>query len=86
MTNQSLDVRPLEDPEARLERSLIEDFLRSRGQDRSALEALPEEERAHLLAGASMYAAGKLAEIEARSRFVRGMHEARDGEGTGRVP
>ncbi len=39
-----------------------------------ALDALPEEQRMHLLQEASVYAAGKLTEVEARVHFVREIH------------
>ena len=68
------DVQRLEDPESLLERAFIEGFLRARGHDPGRLQVLPEDERMHLLQAASVYAAGKLAEVEARARFVREIH------------
>jgi hypothetical protein len=64
----------MQDPEAQLERALIGEFLQARGYDLRALDALPEDQRKHLLESASVYAAGKLAEIEARARFVHEVH------------
>ena len=74
MTVQKPDVHRLEDPESLLERAFIEEFLRARGHDPRGLAALPEDERMHLLQAASVYAAGKLAEVEARAHFVREIH------------
>jgi hypothetical protein len=68
------DVHGLEDPESLLERGFIEEFLRARGLDSGGLNALPEDQRLHLLREASVYAAGKLAEVEARAHFVREIH------------
>ncbi len=85
MTATDPDVHPMEDPERQLEKTLIDDFIRSRGHDPSALESLSEDERARLLTEASIHAAGKLAEVEARAHFVRNMHEAREEDGTGRL-
>jgi hypothetical protein len=65
---------PSEDPEARLERALIDEFLRRRGHDSVSVERLAERERTRLLQDASIYASGKLAEMEARARFVHELH------------
>ncbi len=62
------------DPEGRLEQTLIEEFLRARGLDSSALHALPDNEAKRVLTEASVYAAAKLAEIEARAHFVHEIH------------
>ena len=63
-----------EDPEAQLEKALIDEFLRARGLDSSALHALPAEEAKRVLADASTYAGTKLAEVESRARFVHEIH------------
>jgi hypothetical protein len=68
------DARAMEDPEGRLENALIEEFLRARGLDSSALHALPEGEAKRVLTEASVYAATKLAEVEARAHFVHSIH------------
>jgi hypothetical protein len=68
------DVRAMEDPEGQLETALIEEFLRARGVDSAALRALPDIEAKRVLSQASVYAAAKLAEIEARAHFVREIH------------
>jgi len=77
MTATYSDVRPMEDPEGRLELALIEEFLLGQGYDRRRLGALPEDQRGHLLGEASVYAAGKLAEIQSRAHYV---HEMRHQE------
>jgi len=74
MTATYLDVRPMEDPQGRLELALIEEFLLVRGYDPHRLGALPADERRHILEAASTYAAGKLAEIHARAHYVHDLH------------
>ena len=66
--------QPLQDPNGLLESELINEFLRMRGYDRQSLDRLPDDERRRLLRAASMHAAGKLTEIEARAHFVDGLH------------
>lgn len=74
MTARAPDARAMEDPEGQLESALIEEFLRARGFDSAALHMLPEDEAKRVLTEASVYAAGKLAEVEARARFVHEIH------------
>lgn len=74
MTPREPGERALEDPEAQLERALIEEFLRARGLDSVALLALPPDTAKRLLTEASMYAAMKLAEVESRAHFVHEIH------------
>jgi hypothetical protein len=74
-----LNVRPLQAPFGQLERSLIDEFLRARGYDPAGLDDLPDDERERLLTDASVYASGKLVEVEARSHFLDEMH--RDSSG-----
>jgi hypothetical protein len=45
MTAIDPDVHPSEDPERQLEKTLIDGFIRSRGHEPGALDALPEVER-----------------------------------------
>ena len=65
---------PMQDPEGPLERALIDEFLRTRGHDLQSVDALPELGRIRLQRQASIYAATKLAEIEARAHFVHELH------------
>ena len=73
-TVRDLDIRPVQDPESALERALIDEFLRMAGHDSASLRALPAAERDRLLQAASMYAADRLAEVEARARYVHALH------------
>jgi hypothetical protein len=74
MTAKEPGARAMEDPGGPLEKALIEEFLRARGLDSSALHALPEHEAKRVLTEASVYAAAKLAEVEARAHFVHEIH------------
>ncbi|SRR5258708_6780030 len=59
-----------EDPEAKLERALMEEYLRRKDHTFADLVLLSPDERRRLLREAATYAAGRLAEIGARSHFV----------------
>jgi hypothetical protein len=74
MANKNLDVRPMEDPEAQLERAFIDEYLRLHGHDPESVRALPEAQVITLLEAASIYAAGKLAEFESRAHYVHDIH------------
>jgi hypothetical protein len=63
-------------PLDQLERSLVHEYLLMRGHDEHSLSRLTEPERHELLKQASSYASGKLSEVELRSRFAHGLHEA----------
>jgi hypothetical protein len=66
--------QPMQDRNGPLESELISEFLRTRGYDLRSLERLPEDDRRRLLQQASMHAAGRLTEIEARAHFVHELH------------
>jgi hypothetical protein len=63
-----------EDPQGQLERAFIDEFLRLRGYDRVSLKLLPEQEVMLLMKQASVYASGKLTEVESRAHFVHEIH------------
>lgn len=54
-----------------LERQFIKDFLHSQGFPPGEILNLPDDQRRELFRLASRYASLKLAEIEARSKFVQ---------------
>ena len=56
-------------PEYDLERNLIAEYLRNKGYSMADLKELPEELANSLMKEACQFAAFKLAEIEARSKF-----------------
>ena len=68
------DVPPVDDFEAKLELLLIEQYLREHGHDLKELPTLERAERERLMRDASAYAAGRLAEIDARCHYVEDLH------------
>jgi hypothetical protein len=73
MTNP-IDVPPVDDPEAKLERAFVDQFLSQRGESRESLAALPEARRRAILAEARVYASERLAEVQARAHYVNELH------------
>lgn len=71
--------QPLESPLKKLEQSLIEDYLRTRGFDPHTVNELPQPQRDALLKDASVHASARLSEVEARSHLVEGMREGHPG-------
>jgi len=67
---------PMEDPQAQLERALMDEFLHVRGCDLATVERKPPAERRALLVGAAQYAAERLSEIDARAAYVHDLHGA----------
>ena len=64
----------MDDRTAALERELIEEYLRSRGQTRESVNALATSESTALLRAASEYASLRLAEMQARAHYVQEIH------------
>jgi hypothetical protein len=54
--------------------------LQSKGYTRADLKKLPEAEAKQLMKEASVYASGKLAELEERAQFLQELHDAYLGE------
>jgi hypothetical protein len=77
MTDRDTGIHPAEDPEGQLERAFIDEYLRLHGHDPATVRLLPEAEAIMLLEAASIYAGGKLAELESRAHYVHDIH-ARD--------
>jgi len=75
--SHDIDRAPIEDPNADLERALINDFIRARGYDPTRLHELPEDQRRHLLREAAAHAAGRLTEMEARAHYIDELHGQR---------
>jgi hypothetical protein len=65
----------MEDPEAKLERALMEEFLRRHKHSFSDLALLTPPERNHLLGEAVRYADARLAEIGARAHYIEDLHK-----------
>lgn len=64
-----------EDPMATLERAFIEEYLQRRGLSPADLHALPHDEATRLMKDASLYASGRLTEVESRAHYVHDMHD-----------
>jgi hypothetical protein len=73
-------VVPLEEPQAALERAFIDEYLRSRGYTLRTVHDLPAEQVKTLMREAAIYAAAKLAEVEARATYVHDIHGASSSE------
>jgi hypothetical protein len=65
---------PIEDPNAQLERAFMDEYLRTQGHQLRTLHALPADQVKTLLRAATLYAAVKLAEVEARASYVHDIH------------
>ena len=75
MRIEGFDGPAAEDPLAQLERAFIEEFLQRHGQSLSTVHQLPHEETMKLLKEASLYASGRLTEVESRAHYVSDMHD-----------
>lgn len=64
------DRTPMTDPEALLERSLIDEFLEAHGASLASLHSLPASQAEALLKEASRYASTRLMEVESRAKFI----------------
>ena len=72
--NDYRETQPMEEPLAQLERQLIDDYVRSAGEDPDALRARTDDIARLVLKNAAMFAGTRLAEIECRSHYVRNLH------------
>jgi hypothetical protein len=64
-----------QDPHAELEQSLIIEFLHKQGHTLSSVLELAPEAAEALLKEASLYASGRLCEVESRAHYVQDMHQ-----------
>ena len=64
------------DPHSELERAFIVEFLERHGHTLDTVRTLPEAEAHALLQQASVYASGRLTEVESRAHYVDDMHRA----------
>ena len=69
------DTEPIEDPNAMLEKALIEEFLKQKGYTHDDLKKLPAELVEKLMKEASQYASLKMEEVEARAHLVKELHD-----------
>jgi hypothetical protein len=77
----AFDTPRQEDPRAQLERAFIEEYLRSRHLTLDALKRLPASEADALLHDASLFASGRLAEVESRAHLVDELHRVPEPAG-----
>lgn len=77
MTTTDTDRPPFEEPFAELERHLMSAYLAGAGEDFHDLLTRHDDQARKLLAEASRYASDKLAEVEARSHYLRQLHGER---------
>ncbi len=71
-----MEYQQMEDPNAVLERALMEEYLHERGYSLKKLKELPQEMVEQLMKDATRYASLKLEEIKARAHFVDEIHDS----------
>ena len=76
LNNEMKEPASAQEPEHGLEQKFIREFLQERGLTLKDLTTLPAEEARKLRIEASRYATARLAELEARARFVDTIHTA----------
>ena len=74
-TKPVFDVDPTEDPNAVLEKALIEEYLKEHGYSHESLKKLPPKLVKKIMQEASQYASLKMEEVEARAHFVKELHD-----------
>lgn len=63
-----------DDPHAQLERTLIDDYVRTLGFDPDELRGRGDAEARGVLRDASTYAATRLSEVESRAHYIHDIH------------
>ena len=74
-TKQIENVEPIEDRNAFLEKTLIEEYLHKKGHSLETLKKLPVDVAESLMKEASQYASLKMEEVEARAHFIQELHD-----------
>ena len=74
MSPHEIDRPPVEEPLAALERLLISEYVTAAGLDLATLLLRHDEQATKILCEASKHAATRLAEVEARSHYLRKLH------------
>lgn len=72
--DRRFDTPPQNDPHADLERAFIEEYLHARQQTLATLKHLPVSEADEMLKEASLFASGRLTEVESRAHLVEAIH------------
>ena len=70
-----LNVEPVEDRNALLEKALIDEYLQEKGYSLKGLKKLPAKIAEKLMKEASQYASLKLEEVSARAYFIKELHD-----------
>lgn len=65
----------IDDPNALLEKALIEEYLNKKGHSREGLKKLPAELVQTLMKEATRYASLKMEEVKARAHFIQDLHD-----------
>lgn len=76
MNAQKPDPSVIEDPNALLERALIEEYLSEQGYSLEKLKELPKKVAEQLMKEATRFASLKLEEIEDRAHFIDEIHDS----------
>lgn len=66
---------PIEDPNAMLEKALIEEYLTGKGYSHEDIKKLPAEMVEKLMTEASRYASLKMEEVKARAHLVKELQQ-----------
>jgi hypothetical protein len=67
-------IDPIEDPNAVVEKALIQEYLKEQGSSLEELKKLPAAVAKKLMKEASRYASLKMEEVKARAHFVQELH------------
>ena len=70
-----MEYQQMEDPNAVLEKALMDEYLHEHGYSLKKLNELPKEMVEQLMKEATRYASLKLEEIQARAHFVEEIHD-----------
>ena len=65
----------MNDPNAVLEKALMEEYLHERGYSLEKLKEMPKEMVEQLMKDATRYASLKMEEVKAKAHFVEEIHE-----------
>ncbi len=74
-TKQTKKPENMNDPNAVLEKALIEEYLHEHGYSLEQLKGMPKEVVEQLMKDATRYAALKMEEVKAKAHFVEEIHE-----------
>ena len=71
MKHDDIDIEPMHEPLAQLERELVAAYVAGTGYDVDSLRARDDAEAHAILTQASLYASARLSEVESRMRYLR---------------